>query len=86
MLSLFSLLFPQVIQLDRVRHRVLGGARMVDVTGCLVAVPAAPLSQLFAVAAAGAPVDSGRSPHVGGQRPVPHQRCWASLRCCSLFF
>jgi hypothetical protein len=43
MLSLFSLLFPQVIQLDRVRHRGLGGARMVDVTGCHVAVLALPL-------------------------------------------
>ena len=43
---------------------------------CLVA---APLAQLFA--AAGETVESGRSPHGEGQRPVPLERCWVLLRC-----
>ena len=30
--AFFPLLFPQVIRLERCRHRVLGGARMVDVS------------------------------------------------------
>ena len=30
--AFFSLCFPQVIRLARCRHRVLGGARMVDVS------------------------------------------------------
>ena len=30
--ALFYLLFPQVIRVARCRHRVLGGARMVDVS------------------------------------------------------
>ena len=42
---------------------------------------AAPLAQLFAAAAAGETVESGRSPHGEGQRPVPLKRCWALLRC-----
>ena len=32
MLLFFSLFLPQVIRLARCRHRVLGGARMVDVS------------------------------------------------------
>ena len=32
MLLLFLLVFPQVIRVARCRHRVLGGARMVDVS------------------------------------------------------
>ena len=39
----FFFFFPQVIRLARCGHRVLGGARMVDVTGCHVAVLALPL-------------------------------------------
>ena len=42
---------------------------------------AAPLAQLFAAAAAGETVESGRSPHGEGQRPVPLKRCWVWLRC-----
>ena len=46
---------------------------------------AAPLAQLFAAAAAGETVESGRSPHGGAQRPVPLQRCWVLLRCRDVF-
>ena len=41
---------------------------------------AAPLAQLFAAAAAGETVESGRSPHGEGQRPVPLERFWVLLR------
>ena len=44
---------------------------------------AAPLAQLFAAAAAGETVESGRSPHGEGQRPVPLERFWVLL---SFFF
>ena len=42
---------------------------------------AAPLAKLFAAAAAGETVESGRSPRGEGQRPVPLKRCWVLLRC-----
>ena len=55
---------------------------VVDAGACTVIVLCAVAgAELSAAAAAGETVESGRSPHGEGLRPVPLKRCWVFLRC-----